>query len=434
MTQYLRLEINGIIEMSARHYAEEYQRIVDFAMPIIKKYDELTQPLAFWVFDIKGVEDAIALWKKAMPHIRPHFAMKSNPEPHLVELLGNLGCGFDCASLGEIKEVLKLGFSPADITYSHCFKPYDQLLKAYELGVRLTTVDCIDEVQKVKKYAPEMGVMVRILQNDGTTDFSYGKRFGLKPEEVEEVVAEIAKQELKMRGVHFHIRFDSHNEKTIIETLKSARDVVTIAQKYGLKPDLFDIGGGHMQNEDFEKFGKLFEDTITSLKFPDGSHFIAEPGRFLSSNAFHLVTSLHGKKVKKVNGEKMIDYTIGDGVHGCLAFCFMFKKELPCFSPTCKNPNKVNSIIYGTTCNGADRVSSGLFPEMQPGVDWLIFPSTGAYSITLATNFNGFNFRQHDVYVMPNKDVKKIEVPLKIEKHSVHSLVSGVSHWIKNEN
>ena len=127
------------------------------AKEIISQYTAENQPLGFWMFDIQGTLNAFERWKKNMPSVRPCFAIKCNPEPHFVKLLGDLGCGFDCASINEIKEVIQLGFKPEDITFSQCFKPFGQLIEAYKLGIRHTIVDSIEEIEKIAKYAPEMG-------------------------------------------------------------------------------------------------------------------------------------------------------------------------------------------------------------------------------------------------------------------------------------
>ncbi|ELP92759.1 ornithine decarboxylase, putative [Entamoeba invadens IP1] len=412
----------------------DLQRITDFAEPIIKRYNAENQPLAFWVFDIKSVEDAINRWAKVLPSVHPMYAVKCNPEPHLVELLGNLGCGFDCATLNEVKEVLKLGFRVEDITFSQVFKPYRDLIMAYALGVRLTIVDSVNEVQKIAKYAPDMGIMVRIMKNDTTANYSLGDRFGLRDEaEYEDVIKEIARLKLNMKGVHFHVGSDSQNCQIFKEALQVAKFLVDISHKYGLHPDLFDLGGGFSQTAPFEDFGEVIENSIKELGFPEGSRFIAEPGRYLASNAFHLVTSIHGKRVRNIDGKREIDYTVGDGIHGCLAHCLLFNREDECYCPTKRSEGAVlyKSYIFGPSCDGRDLTSSGLFPELQEGVDWIIFPCTGAYSISLATNFNGFESKEHDVHIMKSEDVDKIKVPPYIEKHSVHALRSKVPKWFQ---
>ncbi|ELP95249.1 ornithine decarboxylase, putative [Entamoeba invadens IP1] len=390
-----------------------------FALDITKKYTPETQPLAFWVFDIQSVENAITRWHKNLPTVKPCFAVKCNPEPHLVELVGKLGCGFDCATLNEVKEVLDLGFKAEDITFSQAYKPFGDLIAAYSLGVRLTLVDSVYEDMK----------------NDSSAGYTLGDRFGLKDErEFVEVLDEIEKLGLDMKGVHFHVGSDFHNVEAFKGALTTARHVAALAEKRGMKPCTFDVGGGFSQTEPFEEFAQVIENAIKELNFPAGSKFIAEPGRYLASDAFHLITSVHGKRLRIEEGKKEFDYTIGDGIHGGLAHCFLFKKidDCYCLQKYGKKCEEFDSLIYGPSCNGADKVGAGKMPEMEEGVDWVVFPCAGAYTISLATNFNGFQSREHDVYVMKNKDINKITLPEEIEKNSIPALMSHTAHWIKN--
>lgn len=64
----------------------------------------------------------LSAWKNALPWIKPHYAIKSNPTFDLVEDLASQGAGMDCASKEEIKTSLKAGVSIEDIVYSNPIK------------------------------------------------------------------------------------------------------------------------------------------------------------------------------------------------------------------------------------------------------------------------------------------------------------------------
>ncbi|ELP85228.1 ornithine decarboxylase, putative [Entamoeba invadens IP1] len=407
------------------------ERASAFARDILKQYTPETQPLSFWIFDIKGVEDAINRWKTAMPHVKPCFAVKCCPEPHLVKLLAELGCGFDCASIDEIKEVIKLGCQPDDITFSQTFKPYNQLIEADSLGICHTIVDSIEEIDKVAQYAPKMGVMLRVKENDLTAGHVFGDKFGVTDDEIPLCIKEIAKCGLKFDGVHFHVGSNSHNNEIFRLALQKARGVVTIAQEHGLEPYIVDIGGGFSQPAPFEQFASAIEDSIAALDFPKNFIFISEPGRYMASNSFHVVTSLHGKRVRTVEGKKRIEYVCGEGVHGAFGCCLWFEREMKCFCLDKDKENKetYDSLIYGPSCNGSDYVATGHFPEMTPGKDWLFFPNSGAYTISMASNFNGFESRFSKIYTLPSDDRKSVKIPEDLEKYSVPALSGRPGEW-----
>jgi len=70
--------------------------------------------------------------------------------------------GFDCASKSEIRSILKLGASPKDIIFSNPIKLESDIEYAYRKGVRITTADSLDELKKIKQFAPKMKILWRI--------------------------------------------------------------------------------------------------------------------------------------------------------------------------------------------------------------------------------------------------------------------------------
>lgn len=401
-----------------------------FARNITSQYTPETQPLGFWIFDIQAVENAVARWKKAMPHVRPCFAVKCNPEPHLVKLLGDLGCGFDCATINEIKEVVKLGLNVQDIIFSQTVKPYNQLIESHKMGVMHSTVDSVDEIQKIAQYTPGMGVVIRVMENDPTAGYTLGDKFGIYSEEAEELVKEIKKHNLRLDGVHFHVGSGFQQEDVFRRALRKTKEIVDIAHKYGLKPYLFDLGGGFTQEGPFERFGEVIEETIKELNFPENSVFIAEPGRYMATFAFHLVSSIHGRRIRHLQGrEDIVEYTVGDGIHGNFGNITLFGQRRYSESCTQDEEEKVfKSLVYGCTCDGSDVISEAMLPMMESGKDWIIFPNNGAYTMSLATNFNGFENRQLKIYHLPSANRKCVEIDQEIEENSVPALNAFVKN------
>lgn len=86
----------------------------------------------------------LAQWKKALPWITPHYAIKSNPTKELIQDLADQGAGMDCASKDEIKASLRAGVKLENIVYSNPIKNEKDLIWASETGVKLTTADSID--------------------------------------------------------------------------------------------------------------------------------------------------------------------------------------------------------------------------------------------------------------------------------------------------
>ncbi|KAK5016459.1 Ornithine decarboxylase, partial [Cryomyces antarcticus] len=72
---------------------------------------------AFFVADMGEVYRQHMRWKKNLQRVKPHYAVKCNPDPQVLRLLAGLGTGFDCASKAEIEQVLNMGVDPSRIIY-----------------------------------------------------------------------------------------------------------------------------------------------------------------------------------------------------------------------------------------------------------------------------------------------------------------------------
>ena len=76
----------------------------------------------FYVLDIGKVIDRHQFWKEHLPRVTPFYAVKSNPDKVIIGCLAKLGCGFDVASLEEMKNVNSLGVEPDRMIFAHCSK------------------------------------------------------------------------------------------------------------------------------------------------------------------------------------------------------------------------------------------------------------------------------------------------------------------------
>ena len=77
---------------------------------------------SFYIMNLQVVKDRVQLWKDNLPGVRLHYAVKTNPDPLIIKQIKDLNCCFDCASMDEIRTVLKLGVKPSDIIFANPFK------------------------------------------------------------------------------------------------------------------------------------------------------------------------------------------------------------------------------------------------------------------------------------------------------------------------
>src|SRR6185503_11114336 len=109
------------------------------------------------------VRDNYNAFARAMPDSRVFYAVKANPAPEILKLLASLGSSFDCASVNEIDMALAAGATPDRISYGNTIKKERDIAAAFQRGIRLFAVDCVEEVEKIARAAPGTRVFCRIL-------------------------------------------------------------------------------------------------------------------------------------------------------------------------------------------------------------------------------------------------------------------------------
>jgi ornithine decarboxylase len=329
---------------------------------------------SYYVFDLDFLDRAIKDW---MPGIKPYYAVKCNPHPHIIQRLIDLGTGFDCASLAEIKLVLSKGCT--DIIYANPCKHPDDLSEAYKLGIKTTTVDSVSEVYKISKYP--MDVMLRIRADDPKAKCQLGNKYGAQEQEWDDIFIALKKFNLNLTGISFHVGSGSQSETAYEDGVKKAVRAARLSMVFGFDPKIIDIGGGFT-------YGKL-----PSLKFMDhlsGFTVIAEPGRYFAENVATLYTPVIGYKDKSV--------TIDESLYGSFN-CIVFDHAKP--RPRFRDGRPTTEYtLFGCTCDGIDVIYQSIhLPQLKIG-DEIEWPNMGAYTMAATTTFNGIQFQSRKVFLL----------------------------------
>ncbi len=116
----------------------------------------------FYIVNLSHYARQYQQWMYFLGRIHPFYAVKSNPNSFIVQILAELGGGFDCASAEELNLVRKTCGNDFDcatrIIYAHPCKPVSHIRQFREAGVQMTVVDNEDELLKLKEHWPEAKV------------------------------------------------------------------------------------------------------------------------------------------------------------------------------------------------------------------------------------------------------------------------------------
>lgn len=328
--------------------------------------------------------------------MEPHYAIKSCPNEVIIELLARLGCGFDCASKGEILQVMKHNVRPERIIYANPVKQNDYITFAGQEGVHDMTFDCEEELHKIKQHHPNANMILRIKTDDSHSVCKFSTKFGCSVKEATDLIKVAKDLEIKVVGVSFHVGSKCLDSESYVKAIKDARDVFNVGKKYGMNMYLLDIGGGFPGSEgeslvSFDRMASAIEFGIENyFKDIENLKIISEPGRYFCSKSHTLVCNVIGKKKKTVGDETKYLYYINEGVYGGFN-CLVFDDAHPQIKPLhVKNNTPYKSTVFGPTCDSLDKIGTDIdLPELNVG-DICYVENFGAYTKASSSHFNGF--------------------------------------------
>lgn len=267
---------------------------------------------AFFVADLSQVYRQHLRWRSCLPKIQPFYgqyrylvgfpshtvpAVKCNPDPYLLRLLAALGTGFDCASNGEISQVLDVGgIDPSRIIFANPCKAVSFVRNAAKMGVDMMTFDNADELYKIARAHPRAQLVVRILTDDTKSLCQLGIKFGAPLATVPGLLAKAKELGLTVVGVSFHVGSGCYDPSVYTDAIMRARAAFDMGADAGYHFSLLDVGGG-FEDALLEQAASCLTDAIdTYFSDQSGIKIIAEPGRFYVSKAFSLATNIIARR------------------------------------------------------------------------------------------------------------------------------------------
>src|SRR5919106_3196791 len=115
----------------------------------------------FLILDAAIVRSKVRRFRAAMPRVRPHYAVKANPDRRVLKVLMQEGAGFEIASTQELDLLASLGVPAAEVFYSNPVKSRESIAYAVAKGVEWFVVDSIDEMKRVYETKPDAKQYVR---------------------------------------------------------------------------------------------------------------------------------------------------------------------------------------------------------------------------------------------------------------------------------
>jgi len=342
----------------------------------------------YLLVDKEVVKEKVAVIGKNIKNSKVFYAVKANPDVEVLRFLNSLGTGFEIASEGELQMLASLGVEPERIITSNPMKTFKFLEQAVDYGVNYFAYDSMVEVEKLARYAPGCNVYVRLSVPNEGSEWPLSKKFGVELDVASELLVYAKEKGLNPVGITFHVGSQCNNVYNWNTAVDKARDLWENAERNGIKLRMLNIGGGYpirytKNVVDVETIEKKVNKVIYQ-KFPQDIDIFIEPGRAVVGDAGIFVSTVIGKAMRGDENWLYIDVGVFNGLMesvGGIKYTYVVGSR--------NEPKRWT--ISGPSCDSFDVIDKEVeLPEPEVGNRILIL-SSGAYTISYASEFNGFS-------------------------------------------
>ncbi len=364
-----------------------------------------TYPTPFHIYDEKGIRENAQALKEAFgwnPGYREFFAVKATPNPFLIDILREYGCGTDCSSQTELMLSKAMGFDGESIMFSSNETPASEYEYAAKIGavINLDDFTHIDYLEKTLGSLPEtlslrynpggvFKISTDIMDNPGDA------KYGFTTEQLFEGYKILKEKGVKRFGMHAFLASNTvTNEyyptlaKTLFET------AVKVKEQTGVSLNFINLSGGigipyspDQEPNDIRVIGQKVKEVYDEVLVPAGMGDVAiytELGRFMMGPYGHLVTTaIHEKHTHKeyIGCDACAVNLMRPAMYGAYHHITVAGKEdAPC---------DFKYDVVGSLCENNDKFAiDRMLPKIDIG-DLIIIHDTGAHGFSMGYNYNG---------------------------------------------
>lgn len=379
-------------------------------------------PTPFHLYDAGGIRDNVRKLQDAFswnPGFMEYFAVKATPNPSILRLLKELGCGVDCASYTELLLAHEVGFRGDEIMFSSNATPADE----FRLARTLDAIINLDDITHIEFLAENGGIPEKIsLRYNPGGQFNIGTRvmgnpaeakFGLTPEQMPEAIRRLQELGVKQFGIHSFLSSnttDGDYYPTLARMLFEL--AISLNEETGAEFFLINLSGGigipyepDQPQADVARIGseveRAYRETGVEEKL-GGVRIVTELGRYITGpNGWLVATALHEKDTHKrfIGLDASASNLLRPAMYGAYHHITVSGKE--------DAPATMVYDVTGALCESNDRFAVDRpLPEVQRG-DIVVLHDTGAHGYSMGHNYNG-KLRSAEVLLEEDGSFRKI--------------------------
>ena len=362
-------------------------------------------PTPFHIYDERGIRENAARVREAFAWnkgFREYFAVKATPNPFLLNILKEYGCGVDCSSETELMMSDACGFSGEEIMFSSNDTPPGEFAFAARLGGIIN----LDDITHIESVEAELGGLPETMScrynpggmfelSNGIMDNPGDSKYGMTPAQITEAFRTMKAKGVKRFGLH---AFLASNTTTNEYYPKLAgvlfREAVRLKEETGAEIAFINLSGGvgvpyrpEQSANDILEIGREVKRVYEEILVPAGLGEVAiytEMGRFMLAPYGALVTkAIHKKHIYKdyIGVDACAVNLMRPAMYGAYHHITVLGKE--------NAPHDHVYDVTGSLCENNDKFAIGReLPKIEMG-DYLYIHDTGAHGFSMGYNYNG---------------------------------------------
>jgi len=381
-----------------------------------------TYPTPFHIYDEKGIRENARNMAKAFSWnkgFKEYFAVKATPNPYIMQVLKEEGCGFDCSSLTELMMSEAVGSVGSEIMFSSNATPPEEFVKARELNA-IINLDDFTHIAFLEKVA---GLPKRICcrynpggvyeVSNGIMDNPGDAKYGMTKEQMIEGYKILMSKGVEEFGIHSFLCSNTVTNDYYPMLARTLFELaVELKEKTGAHITFINLSGGvgipyrpeQPANDIFvigEGVRKAYEEILVPAGMGDVAIF-TELGRFMLAPYGQLVaTAVHEKHIHKeyIGLDACAVNLMRPAMYGAYHHITIpGKEDAPC-------DHKYD--VTGSLCENNDKFAiDRMLPKIDIG-DYVVIHDTGAHGFSMGYNYNG-KLRSAELLLKENGDVQMI--------------------------
>ena len=330
----------------------------------------------------------------------PHlvcYAVKSNPNIAILNVMAKLGSGFDIVSQGELERVLVAGGNPAKVVFSGVAKSEPEITRTLEVGIRCFNVESEAELLRINEVAGRLGktapISLRVNPDVDAHTHPYistglkENKFGVSVEQAREVYKLAATlPNIEIVGMDCHIGSQLTELQPFLDAVDRLIVLMEQLKQDGIALKHLDLGGGLGVTYTDEtpphptEYAKALWEKLNAFSELE---IIVEPGRAITANAGILVTKVEYLKSNESRNFAIVDAGMNDMIRPALYQAYMNILEI---DRTLTREEKIYDVV-GPICETSDFLGKQRKLAIAQG-DYLAQRSAGAYGASMSSNYN----------------------------------------------